>query len=97
MKAVIGGLPSQTIEQIQSVKQIYPEIRWFKLFGSRALGLEKQGSDIDIAFSSAIDYSTQLATAFDELATPYKIDITHWESIEHGGLKAHIEAVGILL
>ena len=32
-----------------------------------------------------------------ELATPYKIDITHWESIEHGGLKAHIEAVGILL
>ena len=97
MKAVIGGLPSQTIEQIQSVKQLYPENRWFKLYGSRALGLEKQGSDIDIAFSSAIDFSTQLATAFDELATPYKIDITHWESIEHGGLKAHIETVGILL
>ena len=35
---VLGGLPPQTLAQIQVVLQAFPQIRWLKLYGSRAMG-----------------------------------------------------------
>ncbi len=35
----------------------FPDIRWVKFYGSRALGRQRLGSDIDLAFSAPIDYS----------------------------------------
>jgi len=75
----------------------FPQIRWLKLYGSRALGRQRPGSDIDLAFSSPGDCSAALAAAFDELPTPYRVDVTHWESLRHQGLRDHIERVGVLL
>lgn len=68
----------------------FPQIRWLKLYGSRALGRQRPGSDIDLAFSSPEDCSAALAAAFDELPTPYRVDVTHWESLRHEGLRQHI-------
>ena len=93
----LGGLPQQTLAQIQAVLQAFPQIRWLKLYGSRAMGNYRPGSDIDLAFSSPVDYTAQLAGAFDELPIPYLFDVTHWESQAHDGLRQQIEQVGILL
>ena len=94
---VLGGLPPQTLAQIQAVLQAFPQIRWLKLYGSRAMGNYRSGSDIDLAFSSPVDYTAQLAGAIGELPIPYLVDVTHWESLAHAGLRQHIEQVGILL
>ena len=93
----LGGLPPATLAQIRSVLRRFPSIRWVKLYGSRALGRHRPGSDIDLAFSSPDDCSAALAGAFDELPIPYTVDVTHWESLEHEGLRRHIEGVGVEL
>ena len=93
----LGGLPPQTLAQIQAVLVSFPQIHWLKLYGSRAMGNYRPGSDIDLAFSSPIDCTAQLAGAFEELPIPYLVDVTHWESLAHDGLRQHIEQVGLLL
>ena len=94
---VLGGLPPLTLAQIRAVLETFPQIRWLKLYGSRAMGNYRPGSDIDLAFSSPIDYTAQIAGAFEELPIPYLVDVTHWESLAHDGLRQHIEQVGLLL
>ena len=93
----LGGLPTRTLEQIQTVWLRFPQIRWLKLYGSRALGRQRPGSDIDLAFSSEEDCSAELAAAFEELPTPYLVDVTHWETLRHEGLRDHIERMGVEL
>ena len=91
----LGGLPARTQDEITAVLRRFPDIRWVKLYGSRALGRQRPGSDIDLAFSAPIDHTTSLAGAFDELPTPYLFDVTHWESLRHEGLQRHIAEVGL--
>jgi uncharacterized protein len=93
----LGGLPANTWTQINAVLARFPSLRWVKLYGSRAMGRQRPGSDIDLAFSSPQDCSAALAGAFDELPIPYKVDVTHWESLAHEGLREHIDTVGIPL
>jgi uncharacterized protein len=92
---LLGGLPTRTQEEISAVLRRFPDIRWVKLYGSRALGRQRPGSDIDLAFSAPIDHSAALAAAFEELPTPYLFDVTHWESLGHEGLRRHIAEVGV--
>ena len=91
----LGGLPASTCEQIGAVLRRFPQIRWVKLYGSRALGRERPGSDIDLAFSAAEDCSAALAGALDDLPIPYTVDVTHWESLHHAGLRQHIATAGV--
>jgi len=93
----LGDLPPGTWEQIETALERFPSLRWVKLYGSRAMGRQRPASDIDLAFSSPDDCSAALAGAFDELPIPYKVDVTHWESLSHAGLRRHIETVGIPL
>jgi hypothetical protein len=37
-----------------------------------------------------------LAAAFEELPTPYLVDVTHWESLRHEGLRQHIDRFGVM-
>ncbi|MFO8237811.1 MAG: nucleotidyltransferase domain-containing protein [Prochlorococcaceae cyanobacterium] len=83
--------------QIRCVLLQQPHLRWVKLYGSRALDRQRPGSDIDLAFSADEDCSAALTGAFEELATPYSVDVTHWESLRHQGLRDHINWVGIPL
>lgn len=93
----LGGLPPRTLAEITTVLRRYPEIRWVKLYGSRALGRQRPGSDIDLAFSAPLDCSAALAGAFEELPIPYQVDVTHWESLRHEGLRRHIASFGVPL
>jgi predicted nucleotidyltransferase len=91
----LGDLPAATWEQIDTVLARFPRLRWVKLYGSRAMGRQRRASDIDLAFSSPDDCSAALAGSFDELPIPYKVDVTHWESLAHEGLRRHIDSVGL--
>lgn len=90
------GLSEDTLSRISGCIQKFPEINWVKIYGSRANGDFERGSDIDLAFSSPVDYSAELHEALDELPTPYLFDVTHYETLRHAGLKEHIERVGVV-
>lgn len=89
------GLSPSTLAAIDACLRQYPEIAWVKIYGSRAKGTFERGSDIDLAFSSLKNCSAGLLDALDSLPTPYLFDVTHYESLKHEGLKAHIDRVGI--
>lgn len=91
------GLSPETLAAIDACLRQYPEIVWVKIYGSRAKGTHERGSDIDLAFSSPADYSADLLEALDSLPTPYLFDVTHYESLKHEGLKAHIDRVGVVI
>lgn len=90
------GLSPETLAAITSCLRGYPDIRWARIYGSRAKGTFGRGSDIDIAFSSPIDCTADLREALDDLPTPCLFDVTHYESLKHEGLKSHIDRVGVV-
>ncbi len=91
------GLSDKTLALIQMCLKSYPEIVWVKIYGSRAKGNYQRGSDIDLAFSSAVNCSADLLMDLDELPTPYLFDVTHYETLKHEGLKVHIDRVGVVI
>ncbi len=95
-QAASHGLPARTVAEIRQCLQRFPQIRWVKLYGSRALGSHRRSSDIDLAFSAPADCSAELREALDQLPTPYLFDVTHWESLRHEGLRDHIQRAGRL-
>jgi predicted nucleotidyltransferase len=70
------------------------------LFGSRAKGNYKPGSDIDLAlktreftFTDLLKISHQL----DSLSLPWKFDLVIYDSITDSELKDHIQRTGIVV
>lgn len=71
------------------------------LFGSRAKGDYKTGSDVDLAIQGRdVGYETVLWLADalnEELPLPYFFDVVDYGGISEPRLKAHIDRVGKLL
>lgn len=91
------GLPAEAIRQILAVLGDYPEIERVILFGSRAKGNFRPGSDIDLCLDApALDLARQLQieTRLDDLLLPWKIDLVQKRLIDSPALLAHIERVG---
>ncbi len=91
------GLSANTVERIVSVLAHYPEIEKAVLYGSRAKGNYRNGSDIDLAlFGDGINFSllTRLDNELDDLLLPYKFDISQFASLTHPELIDHIRRVG---
>jgi len=93
------GLSRQTIASIQSVFESSPLIEQVVLYGSRAKGNYRPGSDIDLTIkSSAMTLSDllKLETLLDDLLLPYKIDLSLHHQIDNQALLEHIERVGLV-
>ncbi len=91
------GIPKSSFQLIITTLHSFPEIKWVKLYGSRALGTEKKGSDIDIAYSGPSHIQAHLLEQLEDLSTPYTFDVTHYEEITEIGFKHHIDNHGVLL
>ncbi len=88
------GLPETTQQQIVNCLSGFSEIKQAAVFGSRATGTYHTGSDIDIALWLTGDNPFilgQIATALDELPTPYLFDVVDYHAITHPPLKDHID------
>ncbi len=66
------------------------------IFGSRAKGNYKPGSDIDLAVKGDVskDQLAQLLTAFEESTLPYFVDIVVYANLKNDALREHIDRVG---
>lgn len=92
------GLPEPTLQAIRQVLANEPAIDRVFLYGSRAKGTHRPGSDIDLAIEGprlTHDRLLRLATALDELDLPHAIDLSLVHEIENPALLDHIRRVGI--
>ena len=99
-KSVIRfGLKESTIEKIISVFVKYAKIKKVLLYGSRAKGNYRNGSDIDLTLiGDELSYSQlgNLESDIDDLFLPYSFDISIFKDIDNPDLVDHINRVGII-
>ncbi|MFK0573118.1 nucleotidyltransferase family protein [Endozoicomonas sp.] len=94
------GLKEQTVASIQQVFASFPQIGRVIIYGSRAKGTFKPGSDIDLTLISSGDAALDLTVQFtieealEELMLPYQFDLSLMESIDNPKLLDHIKRVG---
>jgi len=93
------GLSSEVIKKICAVFLDFPEIERVILYGSRAMGNYRNGSDIDLTLIKKEDDSlsllTSIMTALDDLDLIYSFDVSFLSHINNPNLLDHIERVGI--
>ena len=93
------GLTKAAIEKICAVFARFREIEKAVLYGSRAKGNFKPGSDIDLTlYGEALtsDLRSAIASALDDLLLPYTIDLSVFDDLDHVKLREHIERVGVV-
>lgn len=93
------GLKPHIIEQINSVFAHYPQIETVILYGSRAKGNFRYGSDIDLTIKGedlTLSQLLKIENELDDLLLPYKIDLSLLEKIKDADLLDHIRRVGIV-
>lgn len=94
------GLTTIEFESILKVLRQTPAIEKAMLFGSRAKGNFRPGSDIDIAVygkNLLFDDLLSLKVKLDELDILQKIDLVKFESIENPDFIDHINRAGIII
>lgn len=91
------GLSETTCATIRQILGQHPQIEKAVIYGSRAKGNYKNGSDIDLTLmGDALDYKvlSEVAWALDESSIPHTVDLSLFEKIEKPELREHIERVG---
>lgn len=93
------GLSNETVGKICVVFARHPAVEQAVLYGSRAKGNYKPGSDIDLSLHGAaltLQELWAINDELDELLLPYSIDVLIFEQLTHEKLKEHIERVGVV-
>lgn len=92
------GLTDSQLTLLRTLCSHYPEIEKALIFGSRAKGTYKEGSDIDLAIKGkGVSHRTVTALHSDleDSSLPYFVDVVAYETISNPALKEHIDRVGI--
>jgi type I restriction enzyme S subunit len=98
MEQMNFGLDKSIIDALQAVLEGNSKVDKVVLFGSRAKGNYKNGSDIDLAvkgFELTAKDILNLHVALADLNLIYEIDLLNYDTINEPELKAHIDRVGI--
>lgn len=91
------GLPERTINELIEYFKSKPEIEQVKIFGSRAKGNYRNGSDIDFAiWTDEHEYFSRFSGELDELPTPYMFDVIDYKTLSHEGMKNSIDRDGVV-
>ena len=93
------GLEQYNIDRINHVFELYGQIDQVIIYGSRAIGNYRPGSDIDLSIKSiGLSFSDLKAVEvkIDDLMLPYKVDISLFHRITDVDLVEHINKVGMV-
>jgi len=92
------GLTERDMKTIRPVFQSFPEVKTVHIFGSRAKGNYRLGSDVDLAIMNKGVNSTVLSRLigeFEESNLPYNIDLIDFTKLTKQEFIGHINRVGI--
>lgn len=91
------GLAPNDLKMIVNVFKKDHDIKDVFIFGSRAMGNFKPGSDIHIAVKGNVSKEMMALISLElneHLALPYKFDVLAYSLIENEDLKKHIDHYG---
>jgi len=95
------GLSERTLNTLNSIFKRYPGIKEAVLYGSRAKGNYRNGSDIDLSLKTSDEFTHRnLLRLMDDLEDsdmPYFVDVSIYRELSNPDLKAHIDRVGKIL
>ena len=94
------GLKYGVLESIINIFSKYIKVEKVVLYGSRAKGNYKNGSDIDLTLIGKninIQDLNEIHLELDELYLPYSFDISIFEKLENIDLVEHINRIGITI
>ena len=92
------GLKDDTIAKIQGVFASHPQVDKAVIYGSRAKGNQKNGSDIDLTLHGkelTLNILYKIMEDIDELLLPYTIDLSIFHELSDPDFIDHIQRVGI--
>lgn len=93
------GLKESTIKKICAVFARYPQVEKAVLYGSRAKGNYKNGSDIDLTLCGGADLTLgvqyKVMEELDDLLLPYTIDLSIFRDVSDPDVVEHIRRRGV--
>lgn len=91
------GLSEQHRRIISEIFSKYPDVTRVLVYGSRAKGTNRPGSDIDMTITESGDVSPgtlfKLINDFDDSLLPFSVDLSVFSSLTNPDLIAHIQRV----
>lgn len=94
------GLSESTSQKICDVFARYPQVEQAILYGSRAIGNHKNGSDIDLTLRGGPELTRnvlfRILDDLDDLLLPYTIDLSIFSEITDPDVLDHIQRVGVV-
>lgn len=94
------GLSNDIVNRIVRVFERVPKVKRVLLFGSRSLGREREGSDIDLAMEGVeiqLDDILELRVKLEDLMLPYAFDLVELTDSLDPSLREHILRVGVVI
>ena len=92
------GLRDTDLKIILSLLQAEKAVEQAIVFGSRAKGNYRNGSDVDIALKGRnLDFSIVSHLSYvlnEETPLPYRFDLLNYQALNNDALKDHINRVG---
>ncbi len=92
------GLPLHAVEKLCAVFRAYPQVERVILYGSRAKGNYRVGSDIDLTVEGeglSLAQLLAMESQIDELLLPWMVDLSLKDHIDNPALLDHIARVGL--
>ncbi len=93
------GLEENDIQAICAILGRYPQVEKAILYGSRAKGDYKTGSDIDLTLVGGEELTFKvlyrIMDEIDDLLLPYSFDISIFHNISDTDVVEHIKRVGM--
>ena len=96
-KPLSFGLKESTIQKINGVFSAYPEVEKAVIYGSRAKGTHRKGSDIDLTLLGSCltpEHLNRIESQLEDLMLIYSIDLSIFNDIDNPDLMDHINRVG---
>ena len=91
------GLKEETVKKINAIFAEYNEVEKAVLYGSRAKGNHKPGSDIDLTLKGKqlnLKLLNKISLDLDDLLLPYTFDLSIYQHITAPDLLDHIKRIG---
>jgi uncharacterized protein len=94
------GLPLLLLKEMKSIFASNPKIEKIILFGSRAMGNFREGSDIDLAIVSTnltLNDKLEISLKLEDLGYPYSYDLLFLNQNTDPDILDHIKKFGRML
>ncbi|WP_432271450.1 nucleotidyltransferase domain-containing protein [Autumnicola tepida] len=89
-------LKDHVLLKLRKVFKSFPGIKEAIIYGSRALGTYREGSDIDITLKADLNFDEliEVERKLDALLLPYRIDLSLYQKLSNPYLVEHTDRVG---